>query len=81
MSSQTVAIDILESNPDNINWYYLSENPAAIHILKENLDKISGASLSINPAIFDYDYTNMTRPFTEELVATVYHPDNFKRLL
>jgi hypothetical protein len=77
----SVAMDLLEANPDNINWVYLSSNPAAIHLLKENLDKISWDKLSENPGIFEYDYEAMKRPFTEELVATVYHPDNYKRLI
>jgi len=71
----------LEEYPDNINWSNLSRNPAAIHLLKENPDKICWEFISENPEIFEYDYARMTRPFTEELIATVYHPDNFKRLL
>jgi hypothetical protein len=72
--SQSVGIDVLIDNPDNINWYYLSKNPEAIELLKQNLDKVSKASLSENPAIFVYDYPNMTRPFTEELMANRFHP-------
>ena len=32
--------------------------------------------MSANPAIFEYDYKAMTRPFTEELMANRFHPNN-----
>ena len=35
-------------NPANINWNYLSENPAAIHILSANPHKIDWDRLSSN---------------------------------
>jgi len=47
---------LLEQNPDKINWYALSENPAAIHLISKALkqnpdtDKIDWSRLSMNPA-------------------------------
>jgi len=42
------AIPLLEQNPDNIDWFYLSGNPNAIPILKKNLDKVNWHILSHN---------------------------------
>ena len=46
------AIELLEQNPDKINWRYLSANTAtrAIELLEQNLDKINWEKLSANPA-------------------------------
>jgi len=79
--SKSVALDVIEDDPDNISWVHLSKNPDAIELLKQNLDKVCWSSLSENIGIFEYDYQAMHRPFTEELIATVYHPDNVKRLI
>ena len=79
LSSNPAAIHLLQANPDKINWRYLSGNHAAIHLLEQNQDKINWDILSQNPAIFEYDYTNMTCPFKEELLATIYHPDNISK--
>ena len=35
---------------DNLDWNYLSQNPAAIHLLEANQDKIDWGCLSRNPA-------------------------------
>ena len=43
------AINILEENPDNIEWYSLSENPSAIKLLEKYPDKINWFLLSSNP--------------------------------
>jgi len=43
------AIDLLEANPDKINWDHLSFNPNAIHLLEQNPDKIDWGSLVDNP--------------------------------
>ena len=76
MSANPNAIDILKENPEKINWEYLSRNPYAIELLKKNPDKIDWNMLSINPAIFTYDYIKMNeRPFVEELMSRLYHPD------
>jgi hypothetical protein len=32
--------------------------------------------MSANTAIFEYDYRSMHRPFTEELMANRFHPNN-----
>jgi hypothetical protein len=39
MNTHPAAIEMLEYNFDQINWYGLSENPAAIHLIIEELDK------------------------------------------
>ena len=70
------AIDLLKENPEKIKWDMLSQNPNAIELLKTNPDKIHWYYLSRNPSIFTYDYDKMTeRPFVEELMSVVYHPD------
>jgi hypothetical protein len=35
--------------------------------------------LSSNTSIFEYDYKNMVRPFTEELMANRFHPSNIDK--
>jgi hypothetical protein len=81
LSDNSSAIHILEKNLDKIDWRRLSENPAAIHLLEANRDKIDWEYLSSNPEILEYDYEKMkeTRPFTEELMANRFHPDNLDR--
>jgi hypothetical protein len=79
LSANPAAIHLLEKNVELINWSSLSSNPAAIHLLKENQNKIDWFYLSQNPAIFEYDYKAMTRPFTEELMANRFHPNNLNR--
>jgi hypothetical protein len=34
---------------------------------------------SSNPSIFEYDYKDMKRPFTEELMMERFHPNNVER--
>lgn len=75
------AIHLLTEFQEKINWKYLCFNPAAGELLKANPELIDWSMISSNPCIFEYDYAQMTRPFTEELMSVVYHPDNFKRLL
>jgi hypothetical protein len=79
LSENPSAMHILQANPDQIKWPNLCRNPAAIDILQENQDKIDWVYLSQNPAIFEYDYKNMTRPFTEELMQNRFHPDNIDK--
>ena len=50
-----------------------------IELLKANQEKIKWNMISSNPAIFEYDYKNMTRPFTEELMQNRFHPNNLDR--
>jgi hypothetical protein len=57
----------------------MSGNPEAIDLLESNQDKIDWNNLSKNPAIFEYDYSNMSRPFTEELMQNRFHPNNLDR--
>ena len=40
----------VEANPEKINWYELSANPAAIRLLEANPEKIYWLGLSRNPA-------------------------------
>jgi hypothetical protein len=40
LSENPNAIQLLEQNPDKINWEYLSNNPNAIHYLEQNPDKL-----------------------------------------
>ena len=42
-------------NPDKIDWYWLSENPAAISLLEKNPDKINWSRLSYNSSIIELD--------------------------
>ena len=76
LSENPAAIHMLEANPEKIKWSNLCRNSAAIHILQQNTDKIDWSILSQNPAIYEYDYKNMTQPFTEELMANRFHPNN-----
>ncbi len=46
-------IEILETNPDKINWKQLSRRPEAICLIKKNLDKVNWRQLSANPAAID----------------------------
>ena len=69
-------MELLKENPDEIYWNWLSSNPNAMELLKENTDEIDWQSLSKNYSIFTYDYSKMNeRPFVEELMTRVYHPD------
>ena len=81
LSTNPEAIHLLEKNQDKIEWSWLCKNPAATEILKVNQDKIDWVIFSYNPGIFEYNYKGMTRPFTEELLSVVYHPDNVKKLI
>jgi hypothetical protein len=45
-------MNLLESNPDKIDWNKLSMNPDAIHLLKRNQDKIDWRWFTLNEAIF-----------------------------
>jgi len=79
MSINPSAIHLLEKNLDKVHWGMLSLNPAAIHLLEANKEKIDWYWFSVNPAIFTYDYKNMVRPFTEELMENRFHPKNFEK--
>ena len=65
MSGNPNAVHILEKNLDCVEWYYLSNNPNAIHL------------------IFPLDTDAMRakcKPFAEELVAYVFHPERMLRM-
>jgi len=80
LSENPNAIHLLEKNIDKIYWRELSGNPNAIHLLEQNIDKLNWYWLSGNPSIFEYDYDAMTeRPFVEELMQHLYHPDRLVR--
>lgn len=49
LSSNPVAIHLLQQNPDKIVWNMLSRNPEAIHLLEQNQDKIDWSVVSENP--------------------------------
>jgi len=72
-------IHFLRKNQDCIDWYWISVNTEAIDLIEENINKINWNMISSNPAIFEYDYKNMTRPFTEELMQNRFHPNNLDR--
>ncbi len=57
----------------------MSRNPEAMDLLEKNQDKIHWGILSSNPGIFVYDYSKMSRPFTEELMQNRFHPKNLDK--
>ena len=57
----------------------LSLNHEAMPLLQRFPEKIDWFWFSANPSIFEYDYKNMTRPFTEELMQNRFHPRNFEK--
>jgi len=82
LSSNQNANELLKENLDKIYCVELSQNQNAIELLKENPDKIHWYYLSFNPSIFTYDYSKMIeRPFVEELMAKLYHPDKLEYYL
>ena len=93
LSENTQAIHILEQSileqkygngNDTIGWIALSSNPKAIHILEQHPDKIHYTVFSRNPAIFTYDYHQMKidkHELHEDLIRTVFHPDNIQCFL
>jgi len=50
LSSNPVAIKLLEANQEKIGWNGLCFNPEAIHLLEKNLDKVCWLALSSNPS-------------------------------
>jgi len=50
LSGNPSAMQLLEKNPDKIDWYWLSGNPSegAIQLLEKNQDKIYWEALSQN---------------------------------
>ena len=61
-----LVIQILEKNPDKIDWFSLSHNPNAIQIINKPLN---------------YGAMKKTmQPFAEELAAYVFHPLRMDRI-
>jgi hypothetical protein len=62
-SHHPAAIAILEKHLDSsqIDWTYLSRNPAAIHIIEQNLDKVDWEHLSTNHAAIHILSKNLDR--------------------
>jgi hypothetical protein len=79
MCTNPGVVPLLEKNPHHIHWGWLSKNPSAIHILEKNPRLVYWNMLSSNTSIFEYDYKNMIRPFTEELMANRFHPSNIDK--
>jgi len=78
------AIQILEKNPDKINWKLLSENQSkcTVQLLEKNPNKIDWYWLSKNPYIFNYDYKQMKQNcmlFKEDLMKNRFHPRNISK--
>jgi hypothetical protein len=49
-NTHPLAIELLEKNPEKINWTYLSANPAAIDLIKKHVDTlVDFRTLSKNP--------------------------------
>lgn len=57
----------------------LIKEPRSSPPTSKNPDKIDWDQLSMNPGIFVYDYTKMSRPFTEELMQNRFHPKNMDK--
>ena len=80
LSENPNAISILEKNIYKIDWFYLSHNPNAIHLLEKNPDKIYWPWLCENVGVNKLNYKRLTERmdiFKDELMAVVYHPDNY----
>ena len=76
-----LVIQILEKNPDKIDWFSLSHNPNAIQIIKplNSLSHNPNAIQIIKP--LNYDAMKQTmQPFAEELAAYVFHPLRMNRI-
>ena len=87
LSCNPNAIHILEKNLDKVSWSSLSEIPNAVHILEKNLDRVNWYFLSTNPnavhLLFPLNTVAMRakcKPFAEELVAYVFHPERMLRI-
>jgi hypothetical protein len=86
-SSNPGTIPLLEKHMDKIDWGELSKNPNAIPLLEKHMDKIDWNNIAINPnAVHLFARLNTTKmrekckPFSEELVAYVFHPSRVSKL-
>ena len=64
---------VLQHDPMEINWAYLSENPNVIHLLEANPMKINWDWLSTNPSIFEID----TKQYNIDLKKKANNIDDF----
>jgi hypothetical protein len=72
-----MVLELFEGHLNELDWYYISANPAAIGLLKKNKCYINRWCLSTNPAIFTLDYEKMRKNFEaveEEILMKVLHP-------
>ena len=80
LSENPNAIHLLEKNQDKIDWKRLSKNPNAISILENNPTKIWWDWLCENVGVNELNYNFLKERmdiFRDELMAVVYHPDNY----
>ena len=61
LSKNSSAIKLLETNINDIDWYWLSGNPNAIELLKANPNKINWTELSNNPNAIELLKTNQDK--------------------
>ena len=78
------SLQILEKNPEKIQWKILSKNSNAIHYLSKNLEKIDWDWLSSNSSIFmkivDYKYLKERMDIIrEELIMKCMHPRRLQK--
>jgi hypothetical protein len=77
-------MDLLQANPEKIDWESLSMNPNAMDLLRNNPEKINWWWLSGNPAIFELDYPRMKeskREINQAIIAEAWHPKRMARWL
>jgi hypothetical protein len=87
LSSDPIAVPLLEKYPEHIYWKRLCENPNAIHLLEKHPENINWKHLSSNPnamhLLFKLDHKQMKQQnarFKEELNTYVFDPDRMIRL-
>jgi hypothetical protein len=86
------AIRILSRNIDKVNWFHILSNPAAISIIENNIEYVEKLKDDIWPIAYNNNAihlifqleTNQMRekckPFAEELVKYVFHPQRVLRM-
>ena len=83
LSANPNAIQLLEKNPERIDWYVLSSNPNAVHLLEKNREKIDWRYFSANPSIFkkiiNYKFLKKRMDkIREELIMKCMHPSRLE---
>ncbi len=61
LSDKEWALEILETNPDIIDWERLSAQPWAKHLIEANMNKADKLTLFGNPAMMEYIDANMDK--------------------